>query len=85
MSENIQTGFIFGGCCALIGCLTWFFNSRRNAFIKTFVPKEQLHEFDRSLPRDQSFAQGMRFIAMLQIGLGLLIALISLGAWLVSR
>ena len=83
MSDNIQTGFIVAGGFIFIGCLTWFFATRRKAFLRTFVPANDLREAARSILRDESFGQGMRFIAMLQIGMGVLFALIALGAWLV--
>ncbi len=82
MSDNIQTGFIVAGCFFAIGCLTWFFSSRRKTFIRTFVPTDELLEASRSIPRDGSFGQGMRFIALLQMSLGVLFALIALGVWL---
>ena len=75
MNYNIETGVIAAGAFFVIGCLTWFFSSRRKTFIRTFVPADQLREASRSILRDKSFGQGMRFIGVLQMGTGVLIAL----------
>ncbi len=83
MTENIQTGLFSAVGFFSIGCLTWFFSSRRKTFIRTFVPVEEFREASRSIPRDKSFRQGMRFIALLQMAVGVLITLIALGAWIV--
>jgi hypothetical protein len=47
-----------------------------------FVPREELRETVRAIARDPSFAQGMRFIAMLQMGIGMIIAVVSLASYL---
>lgn len=83
MTDNIQTGFIAAGAFFVIGCLTWFFSSRRKTFIHTFVPPGELRDVSRSIPRNQSFSQGMRLIALVQIAVGLIVGFIALGAWLV--
>lgn len=83
ISDNIQAGLIAAGAFLAIGCLTWFFSSRREAFIRTFVPGDQLRKAARSIPRDASFTWGMRVIALLQLAMGAAVALITLGAWLV--
>lgn len=64
----------------LIGCLTRFFSTRRRAFIRTFVPPDEREAIKRIL-RDQHYTQGMRFIAYLQIVLGILLLIGSGCAW----
>lgn len=83
MSDNILMGLIAASGFFVIGCLSWFFSSRRKFFIRTFVPPDELRKALRSIPRDKSFGQGLRFIALLQMAVGVLFALIALGAWLV--
>lgn len=82
MSDNIQTGFAAACGFFLIGCLTWFFSSRRKAFIRTFVPADELREVSRSLARGTEFRRAMRVVGLLQMGVGGLFAIIALGAWL---
>lgn len=82
MTRNIQTGFAAACGFVLIGCLTWFFSTRRKAFLRTFVPADELREVSRSLPRGEEFRRGMRAMGLLQMGVGGLFALIALGAWL---
>jgi len=82
MSDNIQTGFAAACGFFLIGCLTWFFSSRRKAFILTFVAADELREVSRSIPRGEKFRRGMRAMGLFQMGVGGLFAIISLGAWL---
>jgi len=82
MSNNIQTCLIGAVGFFVIGCIAWFFSSRRKTFIRTFVPRDVLREVSRSIPRDESFSRGMRGIALLQMAVGVLIALIATGVWL---
>lgn len=82
MSDNIQAGFAAACGFFLIGCLSWFFSSRRKTFIRTFVPADELREVSRSLPRGEQFRRGMRAMGLLQMGVGGLFAIIALGAWL---
>lgn len=84
ISDNIQTGFAAACGFVLIGCLTWFFSSRRKTFIRTFVPADEFREVARSLPRGEQFRRGMRAIGLLQMGLGALFAVIAMVAWLTS-
>lgn len=81
MTDGTETGFIFGGGAFLIGCVTWFFSTRRRAFIRTFVPRGQLRQSCRSLARGDEFRRGMRTIAVLQMAAGIVAALIALAAW----
>jgi hypothetical protein len=67
----------------MIGCATWFFSTRRAVFIRIFAPPEDLRATVRSIPREPAFTQGMRFIALLQMSIGLIMALISFAATLV--
>lgn len=84
LTDNIQTALIAGGAFFLIGCVTWFFSSRRKAFIRTFVPADELREASRSVPRDKTYRQGMRSIALLQMAMGIVIALAAAGFWLLG-
>lgn len=84
LTDNIQTALIAGGAFFLIGCATWFFSSRRKAFIRTFVPADELREASRSVPRDKTYRQGMRSIALLQMAMGIVIALAAAGFWLLG-
>jgi hypothetical protein len=84
LTDNIQTALIAGGAFFLIGCATWFFSSRRQSFLRTFVPADELREASRSVPRDKTYRQGMRSIALLQMGIGMVVALVALGFWLLG-
>jgi hypothetical protein len=83
LSENTRNGFIAADAFFLIGCVTWFFSTRRKLFIRVFVPAEELRKTARSILRDSTYVQGMRFIALLQMGIGMIMALVSLAAYLV--
>jgi len=84
MSDSIQTGFAAACGFVLIGCFTWFFSSRRNTFIRTFVPADELREVARSLPRGVEFRRSMGAKGLLLMGLGGLFAVIAMVAWLNS-
>jgi len=84
MTDNIQTGFFAAAGFVLIGCITWFFASRRKVFFKVFVRKHDLREAIRSMPRGQAFQRSLRTIALLQMGVGATIGFVSLGIWLFS-
>lgn len=82
MSDNIETGFAAACGFFLIGCTTWFVASRPRAFMRVFVPAEELREVARSTLRGVEFRRSMRAMGLLQMGLGGLFAIITLVAWL---
>ena len=75
MSNTIQTPLSVGCGFFLIGCLTWFFCCRRQTFLRLFVPADELRAACRSIPRGDEFRRGMRSMAMLQMGLGVVIVI----------
>jgi hypothetical protein len=82
LTENMRNGFIAAGAFFLIGCITFFFSTRRKLFLRIFVPPEELWKTARSILRDPSFTQGMRAMAILQMGVGIIMALVSLAVYL---
>jgi hypothetical protein len=61
-----------------IACLTWFFSARRDLFIRTFLPSDELQTCVRSLPRGDDFRKGMRTIAVIQFVVAMLFAIAAL-------
>ncbi len=78
LTENMKTRFIAAVGFFLIGCLTWFFSTRRKLFMRLFVPREELWKTARTIPRDRSYTQGMRSIALLQMGIGIILGFVLL-------
>ncbi len=49
-----------------------------------FCPPGEMYEMARPILRDQArHRRGMRFIAILQMGAGIAMAMVALGAWLI--
>ncbi len=84
MSDNVGTVLMAAVGFVIIGCLTWHFSSRRERFLKTFVPADERDEADRSIPVDPSFGKSMRMIALLQMGVGLVMALAACCFWWIA-
>ena len=61
-----------------IACLTWSFSTRRQLFLRTFVPPDELRACVRSLPRGDDFRKGMRTIAVIQFIMAMLFAIAAL-------
>lgn len=78
MNENIQVALMIGcGFCS-IGFIAWFFSTRPKAYIRTFVPKDEMRELARLLLRDEQWTPAMQLMAKLQVGLGIILAFIVL-------
>ena len=74
MGENEQMAlFWFLGCSAIAG-LTWFFSSRRNLFIRTFVPGEDHPEASDGMPQNGQFQKGMRLMACIQFAAAIVVS-----------
>ena len=82
MNYNIIVLLISGGSFYLIGCLTWFFSTRRKTFVRTFVPSEEQHEVYRSLLRNEEFTRNMRLLAKLQMLVGILAVFAVFVVWI---
>ncbi len=65
---------------SLIAALTWFFSYRPRQFVRAFVPRDELRGAIRNILREPNFGRGMRFIALLQFGVGTIFGLV--GLWL---
>ncbi|QDU11866.1 hypothetical protein [Gimesia aquarii] len=78
INESIQVALMIGCSFCSIGLIAWFFSSRPKAYIRTFVPKDEMREVARSLLRDEQWTSAMRKMAKLQIGLGIILAFIVL-------
>ncbi|UCG46745.1 MAG: hypothetical protein JSU94_14720 [Phycisphaerales bacterium] len=66
-----------------MGCLSWYFSSRRHALVRLFVPPEERREALRSLSKGRAFVKGLRAIAILEFIVAALVSLAALIEWLV--
>jgi hypothetical protein len=69
---------LYGGIgFCLIGCLTWFFSSRRRLLIRTFIRSPIVRgSGEATLPQNPHFRRSLRFIAILQMLTGAALAMV---------
>jgi hypothetical protein len=82
MGGSILKGFEAACVFLLLFGATWYWSSRRKAFIRTFCPPNELRVALRSLPRDEdSFRRAFRFIALLQLAAALALVIVTTAVW----
>ncbi len=61
-----------------IATLTFLFSFYPRCYIRVFVPREDLRSAIRAVLHDPQFAVGMRLMAALQLGMGVIFGIIGL-------
>jgi hypothetical protein len=84
MTNNAALALGCALCFCLLGCVTWFLSSRPRAFIRCFVPRDELRNAVRGILRNSTFGSAMRIMAALQVAAGTVIGLLAIASWMAS-
>jgi hypothetical protein len=84
--NNNLPAVLFGALCFLsIPFGTWFFSYNPRLFIRVFVPREEWRKAVRSVLREPNYGRGMRWMALLQFAVAIVVLVIMLAVGILNR
>ncbi len=67
-----------------IASMTWFFSTRREFFLRFFVPHEERERADKNMPKNRVFTKGLRGFAIAEFVIGTIFLLIASFLYLIK-